>query len=540
MVEVLYLVDGRRYDAYPVQDPLTSQITGYQLIGYGGYHYGFVVPVSQVQVVSSGTGSGPIQSGTAPSSPTPGMVWLNTSGSTVSGVPANTYAVWNGSAWVPVGTTVPNAGGTINSPTAPAGPTPGQVWFNTSGSTVSGIPANTYAVWNGSAWVPIGSTPPASGSAGGSGVTSLNNLTGTLNLIAGTGMAVSQSGNAITVTATNLAPGTPGVSAVNGSTGSLTIAGAGGNTVSTSSGVITITAPATAGGGVTSFNSCSGVVLPQPGDYTAAQVGADPTGTATAAIAAHNGTADPHPQYTRDVEIYGMDYVAQNSAPAGASVGQIWKNTNASAVSGVAAGNFGVWSGSAWVDAGGRYPWSPNIASGGTLPATASANTIFSGPTAGSPAAPTFRALDFKDLPLVFGVIATGNGSTSQVVPANTQTQINFPLEVYDPANIFTGGNTLTIPAGRGGIWEFNLWIQSAAPVADTQGYIYLLKNGVAGRLMAWDQSAIGYFSMGSTTFLQVAAGDVITVEALSASGMATTTLASNLYFQAFWRGATA
>lgn len=41
----------------------------------------------------------------------------------------------------------------------------------------------------------------------------------------------------------------------------------------------------------------TGNVVAQSGDYTAAQVGADPAGTAAAAIAAHVALADPHTQY---------------------------------------------------------------------------------------------------------------------------------------------------------------------------------------------------------------------------------------------------
>jgi len=51
-------------------------------------------------------------------------------------------------------------------------------------------------------------------------------------------------------------------------------------------------------GAVTSFNGRTGNVVPESGDYTPAQVGADPTGTAAAAVAAHVAEADPHPQYT--------------------------------------------------------------------------------------------------------------------------------------------------------------------------------------------------------------------------------------------------
>ncbi len=47
-------------------------------------------------------------------------------------------------------------------------------------------------------------------------------------------------------------------------------------------------------GGVTSFNGRSGTVEPQSGDYTAAMVGADASGTAANAVVAHNVDASAH------------------------------------------------------------------------------------------------------------------------------------------------------------------------------------------------------------------------------------------------------
>lgn len=54
--------------------------------------------------------------------------------------------------------------------------------------------------------------------------------------------------------------------------------------------------------GVLSFAGRVGAVVPQAGDYTAADVGADPTGTAAAAVAAHEAAGDPHTQYLTAAE----------------------------------------------------------------------------------------------------------------------------------------------------------------------------------------------------------------------------------------------
>ena len=54
--------------------------------------------------------------------------------------------------------------------------------------------------------------------------------------------------------------------------------------------------------GVSTFNGRTGVVVPQTGDYTAAQVGADAAGVAASSMATHLVAADPHPQYATAVE----------------------------------------------------------------------------------------------------------------------------------------------------------------------------------------------------------------------------------------------
>ena len=53
---------------------------------------------------------------------------------------------------------------------------------------------------------------------------------------------------------------------------------------------------------VSSVFGRTGAVTAQTGDYTPAQVGADPAGTAAAAVAAHEAAPDPHPQYTTAAE----------------------------------------------------------------------------------------------------------------------------------------------------------------------------------------------------------------------------------------------
>jgi hypothetical protein len=58
----------------------------------------------------------------------------------------------------------------------------------------------------------------------------------------------------------------------------------------------------TAVDGVSTFNGRAGVVMPQAGDYTAAQVGADAAGVAASSMATHLAAPDPHPQYATAAE----------------------------------------------------------------------------------------------------------------------------------------------------------------------------------------------------------------------------------------------
>lgn len=69
-------------------------------------------------------------------------------------------------------------------------------------------------------------------------------------------------------------------------------------------------------GGVTSIFGRTGVVTAQSGDYTPAQVGADPAGTAAAAIVAHLAAGDPHPQYLTPAEADALYAAISHSHPA--------------------------------------------------------------------------------------------------------------------------------------------------------------------------------------------------------------------------------
>lgn len=94
------------------------------------------------------------QGTTAPVSPAFGNRWYNSSASTIAGVPPQSWATWNGSVWK-VDTNTGGGGSSTavtSSATAPASPVLGDRWYNSSGATVSGVPSQTWATWNGSVW----------------------------------------------------------------------------------------------------------------------------------------------------------------------------------------------------------------------------------------------------------------------------------------------------------------------------------------------------------------------------------------------------
>lgn len=164
-----------------------------------------------------------------------------------------------------------------------------------------------------------------------------------------------------------------------------------------------------------------------PHSVTAAQAGADPAGTAAAAIATHEAAVDPHPGYLTPAEgnaaYQPLD--TQLTSLAGLSYA-----SNALKVIRVNAGETGF-----ELDAGGggggtvtsvamtapaflSVAGSP-VTTSGTLAvtlATQTANQVFAGPTSGGAAAPTFRALVTADMPTPSILSTTVAGSAAQQI----------------------------------------------------------------------------------------------------------------------------
>jgi hypothetical protein len=463
------------------------------------------IPLSQVRIVGSTVG-GIINSSTPPLNPPPGTVWFNAGPGSVNGIPAGNYAYWNGTQWVLMGTTAPNPTA-IASNTAPTNPALGTIWQNTSGQTVAGIPSGGYAYWNGSTWVSLGSSAPQLGTTGGSGagVNTLNNLQGNVTLAEGSGIDITQAGNVITFTATGLANGAPGVSSLNGQTGAIQLAGAGGLTVGTSAGTVTLTAPPPGQSGVATFNGRSGAVTPVAGDYPPSLIGAATPAYVDGAIAAHLGAADPHAQYLSPPEVFGSDFIAANAAPTGPQAGQIWRNTSTNTVAGIPAGNWAVYNGTAWTNAGTRYPFAIN--SGNTAvsslapgPNNTWLNTNGSGQVAWNP-------LTLPTVERNPGFLARLN--TAYYTPDYTVFQFIPGVETVDNGNFYNPATGIfTVPAGFGGVWVIGVLLQFLSPGVDPGLSIGATVNSV--NFSTPDVVANGnYIASGFRPYV-LAAGDVV------------------------------
>lgn len=448
----MFEYQGGVYPGVWVYDGSGAQVVGVRLYLTPGV-LSDPIPLSQVRVVGSTVG-GIINSSTPPINPPAGTVWFNAGPGTVNGVPAGNYAYWNGTAWVLMGSANPSTN-PISGNTAPTNPALGTIWLNTSGSTVSGVPSGNYAYWNGSQWVPLGTSQPQLGTTGtgGAGVSTVNNLSGALTLAEGSGIDITQSGNTITFTATGVSSGTPGVSSVNGSTGAIQVVGAGGLTVGNNAGTVTLTAPAPQSAGVASFNGRSGAVTPVAGDYPPALIGAATPNDVASAIANHLGAVDPHAQYLSPPEVFGTDFTAANVAPTGPQQGQIWRNTSTNTVSGIPAGNWAVYSGTAWVNAGTRYPFAINAGNVAVSTLQPGANNTWlntngSGQVAWSP-------LTLPSAERNPGFLARANGV---ITTPDAVAQLILPQEVVDPLNFYNSSTGLfTVPAGFGGVWMIGL-----------------------------------------------------------------------------------
>lgn len=265
-----------------------------------------------------------------PTPPSPGAVgqrWYNNSGSTVSGVPTACWSTYDGAAWK-VDTNVAAANLVVASTTPPASPVIGDRWYNASGATSSGVPAASWATYDGAAW-----KVDTNGAAGNVVVSS---ATPPVSPVVGDRWY-----NASGATAS----GVPSASwaTYDGAAWKVDTNGASGNTV-----VVSATAPAS----------------PIAGDRWYNSSGATASGVPSACWATWDGAA-----WKVDTNVTsGSTSVSSATAPASPNVGDRWYNSSGAVVSGVPAACWATWDGAAWkVDT--NVP-SGSVSSGATAPAS--------------------------------------------------------------------------------------------------------------------------------------------------------------------------
>jgi len=471
----MFEFNGGTYPGVWVYDGSGAQVIGVRLYLTPGV-LSDPYPLSQVRLAGSTVG-GIVNSNIAPVTPPPGTVWYNSGNQIQVGIPVGNFGYWNGTAWILVGTTSPSSN-QIASNTAPPSPVTGAVWQNTSGAAAAGVPPGNFAFWNGTGWTVLGAATPQTGTGGAAaaGVISLNNLQGAISLVQGSGMNITQSGNSLTLTATGAAAGVPGVTSLNGATGGVQIQGAGGNTITTAAGIVTITAAPPASSGVASFASRTGAVVPASSDYPPGFIGAATPAAIDNAIASHLGAFDPHAQYTREVEVFGADFLAANAPPTGATAGQIWRNTSGAAVAGVAAGNFGILTpGATWFDAGSRAPFLVNNGSTPISTLSPGANNTFLQTISGTVQWATSVPGSINAKGFLSGLVAVRNAITPLA-------QIDFGLGVawvttmIENVAAFTKRLDAIWAAGSGSGGLF-----SGARAANTWYHCFIMQNNTTG-----------------------------------------------------------
>ena len=155
----------------------------------------------------------------------------------------------------------------------------------------------------------------------------------------------------------------------------------------------------------------------------------------------------------------------------------------------------------------------------------ASANLVLAGPTSGTAAAPTFRALSALDLAPVLGAKVVTGGANYTVANA-TYTSVPFAASVFDTGSLHsnvTNNSRITIPTGYGGKWLLG----ASAYAAWTAGSGNIIMGiAINGSYVAYTTVLAG--GPGAiTAFESIAAGSFVECLVYQTSG-ATVTMVSN------------
>jgi len=123
------------------------------------------------------------------------------------------------------------------------------------------------------------------------------------------------------------------------------------------------------------------------------------------------------------------------------------------------------------------------VTTSGTLTAalnSQSANLVFAGPSSGSAAAPTFRALVAADLPAT--ITANYSHANTTVTGGGGDIRINFPTKIYDTGNNVTTGASWVFTAPSTGQYTFqgSVLVNNVTPNVGDRIYIAAYVNGAS------------------------------------------------------------
>lgn len=343
------------------------------------------------------------------------------------------------------------------------------------------------------------------GGGGGGGVTTLNGLSGALNLLAGTGISISPSGSTITISSTGGTVTNVSIVSANG------LAGTVANPTTTPA--ITLSTTVTGilyGNGTSIAPAVSGnfPILNQNTTGTAANI----TATSNSTLVTLNSLSLPYSQLTGtptpltfsdSLSLSGTTVTLKNDS-ASPTATQYY-GTNASSILGyynLPPPGTGTVTSVALQDSSSTPIYSITgspVTSNGTLTFTLNtepANFIFSGPTTGTSSQPTFRALVIADIPVLSSLYVT-------------QSEVGAPLGVatLDASGKIPVGELPSVVMEYQGSWNPTTNTPTLSDGTGSNGNVYYVSALYTGTVAGLTDPSMTNFQIGDLVIYSSAIG---------------------------------